>query len=632
MRGSGASRRRTRPRPAAPLTRNGNYWRAASRADRSMEIFHGTTILSVRRDGEVALGGDGQVTLGNVVIKATARKVRRIHNDRVLAGFAGATADAFTLFERFEAKLDKHQGHLTRAAVELAKDWRSDRILRRLEAMLAVADRTASLVITGTGDVLEPEFGIVAIGSGGPYAQAAARALLENTDIVRRRRSSSGRSPSPATFASTRTRTTSSKTLAREMSTTERRIRRRHCRRRAGRALASPAPWRTRGLARRAGRPRAAGAAPTLGLPTTTGTRGSMRSARAARRSCAPWARGRRCPPSASAPSRRCASRATTAPSLDFRPTSWASARSPGSSRSGPCARRCVQAGRATGVAVHRAARTRLDRLHGGTRATLRFDDGGGLCRRGSSSAPTALRSWVRASAGIVAVPQAVRPDRGRRQFRLRARASRAGAPVVPRRRRRCWRGCRCPGRRDVDRLVGAGCAGGRAQRARAATRWRARVAAAGGHALGAFTCITPAASVSAAVPAAAGGRRASAGARRRRRARRASAGGPGREPGIRRRRGAGRDPARARSRRRRRRAACCSSAMRVAAPDPCCAMQTVTDALARLFGRPHAAGRAPLRNLGMSAVDRTALRSSGCWRNPRCVKLSKLAFPWRTP
>ena len=156
-----------------------------------MELFHGTTILSVRRDGAVALGGDGQVTLGNVVIKATARKVRRIHSDRVLAGFAGATADAFTLFERFEAKLDKHQGHLTRAAVELAKDWRSDRILRRLEAMLAVADHTASLVITGTGDVLEPEFGIVAIGSGGPYAQAAARALLENTplpatDIVKR--------------------------------------------------------------------------------------------------------------------------------------------------------------------------------------------------------------------------------------------------------------------------------------------------------------------------------------------------------------------------------------------------------------------------------------------------------------
>ena len=148
-----------------------------------METFHGTTILSVRRDGAVALGGDGQVTLGNIVVKATARKVRRLHNDRVLAGFAGATADAFTLFERFEAKLDKHQGHLTRAAVELAKDWRSDRILRRLEAMLAVADRSASLIITGTGDVLEPEYGIVAIGSGGPYAQAAARALLEHTAL-----------------------------------------------------------------------------------------------------------------------------------------------------------------------------------------------------------------------------------------------------------------------------------------------------------------------------------------------------------------------------------------------------------------------------------------------------------------
>jgi len=149
----------------------------------SMEIFHGTTILSVRRDGAVALGGDGQVTLGNVVIKATARKVRRLYHDKVLAGFAGATADAFTLFERFEGKLEKHQGHLTRAAVELAKDWRSDRVLRRLEAMLAVADRSASLIITGTGDVLEPEYGIVAIGSGGAYAQAAARALLDNTTL-----------------------------------------------------------------------------------------------------------------------------------------------------------------------------------------------------------------------------------------------------------------------------------------------------------------------------------------------------------------------------------------------------------------------------------------------------------------
>jgi ATP-dependent HslUV protease, peptidase subunit HslV len=148
-----------------------------------MDLFHGTTILSVRRGAQVALGGDGQVTLGNVVIKATARKVRRIYNDRVLAGFAGATADAFTLFERFEAKLDKHQGQLQRAAVELAKDWRSDRILRRLEAMLAVADATSSLVITGTGDVLEPEYGIVAIGSGGAYAQAAARALLEHTEL-----------------------------------------------------------------------------------------------------------------------------------------------------------------------------------------------------------------------------------------------------------------------------------------------------------------------------------------------------------------------------------------------------------------------------------------------------------------
>lgn len=149
-----------------------------------METFHGTTILSVRRNGIVALGGDGQVTLGNIVIKATARKIRRLYHDRVLAGFAGATADAFTLFERFEAKLEKHQGHLVRSAVELAKDWRSDRVLRRLEAMLAIADAQASLVITGNGDVLEPEQGIVAIGSGGPYAQAAARALLENTELT----------------------------------------------------------------------------------------------------------------------------------------------------------------------------------------------------------------------------------------------------------------------------------------------------------------------------------------------------------------------------------------------------------------------------------------------------------------
>ena len=148
------------------------------------ELFHGTTILSVRRGRSVAMGGDGQVTLGNIVVKATARKVRRLHREQVLAGFAGATADAFTLFERFEAKLEKHQGHLVRAAVELTKDWRTDRVLRRLEAMLAVADRETSLIITGNGDVLEPERGIVAIGSGGAYAQAAALALVEHTDMT----------------------------------------------------------------------------------------------------------------------------------------------------------------------------------------------------------------------------------------------------------------------------------------------------------------------------------------------------------------------------------------------------------------------------------------------------------------
>ena len=149
-----------------------------------MEQYHGTTILSVRRGNCVALGGDGQVTLGNIVVKATARKVRRLYNERILAGFAGGTADAFTLFERFEAKLEQHQGKLMRAAVELAKDWRTDRVLRRLEAMLSVADRDHSLVITGNGDVLEPEHGIVAIGSGGAYAQSAARALLENTTLT----------------------------------------------------------------------------------------------------------------------------------------------------------------------------------------------------------------------------------------------------------------------------------------------------------------------------------------------------------------------------------------------------------------------------------------------------------------
>ena len=148
-----------------------------------MEQFHGTTILSVRRGSSVALGGDGQVTLGQVVVKGGAKKVRRLYQDRILAGFAGGTADAFTLFERFEGKLDKHQGNLMRSAVELAKDWRTDRILRRLEAMLAVADKEHSLIITGAGDVLEPEQGIVAIGSGGPYAQSAAKALLENTQL-----------------------------------------------------------------------------------------------------------------------------------------------------------------------------------------------------------------------------------------------------------------------------------------------------------------------------------------------------------------------------------------------------------------------------------------------------------------
>ncbi len=148
-----------------------------------MEQFHGTTIVCVRRGRHVAIGGDGQVTLGNIVIKGTARKVRKLYKDSVLAGFAGATADAFTLLERFEGKLEKHQGNLLRAAVELTRDWRTDRVLRRLEAMLIVADRDATLVLTGNGDVLEPEQGLAAIGSGGAYAQSAALALLQNTDL-----------------------------------------------------------------------------------------------------------------------------------------------------------------------------------------------------------------------------------------------------------------------------------------------------------------------------------------------------------------------------------------------------------------------------------------------------------------
>jgi len=151
-----------------------------------MDNAHGTTILCVRRGNDVVIGGDGQVTLGNTIMKGNARKVRRLYKDQIIAGFAGGTADAFTLFERFEAKLEKHQGHLTRSAVELAKDWRTDRMLRRLEALLAVADKSTTLIITGQGDVIEPEGGLIAIGSGGPFAQSAARALLDSTELSAR--------------------------------------------------------------------------------------------------------------------------------------------------------------------------------------------------------------------------------------------------------------------------------------------------------------------------------------------------------------------------------------------------------------------------------------------------------------
>lgn len=148
-----------------------------------MEQYRGTTIVCVRRNKQVVIGGDGQVSLGNTILKANAKKVRRLYNDKLIAGFAGGTADAFTLFERFEAKLETYHGNLTRAAVELAKDWRSDKILRRLEALLCVADKKTSLIITGNGDVIEPEDGLIAIGSGGPFAQAAAKALLQNTEL-----------------------------------------------------------------------------------------------------------------------------------------------------------------------------------------------------------------------------------------------------------------------------------------------------------------------------------------------------------------------------------------------------------------------------------------------------------------
>ncbi|KAF0808186.1 ATP-dependent protease subunit HslV [Alcanivorax sp. S71-1-4] len=151
-----------------------------------MEQYRGTTIVSVRRGNSVVIGGDGQVSLGNTIMKGNARKVRRLYHGKVIAGFAGGTADAFTLFERFEAQLEKHQGHLVRAAVELAKDWRTDRALRRLEALLAVADKENSLIITGNGDVIEPENNLIAIGSGGPFAQSAATALLENTELPAR--------------------------------------------------------------------------------------------------------------------------------------------------------------------------------------------------------------------------------------------------------------------------------------------------------------------------------------------------------------------------------------------------------------------------------------------------------------
>ncbi len=151
-----------------------------------MDQFRGTTILSVRRNNKVVIGGDGQVTMCNTVMKGNARKVRRLYNNQVLAGFAGGTADAFTLFERFEAKLEKHQGNLVRSAVEMAKDWRTDRVLRKLDALLAVADKTASLIITGNGDVVEPEDNLIAIGSGGPFAQSAAKALLQNTELSAR--------------------------------------------------------------------------------------------------------------------------------------------------------------------------------------------------------------------------------------------------------------------------------------------------------------------------------------------------------------------------------------------------------------------------------------------------------------
>ena len=168
-------------------TGRGAQWRSKHYRGSIVEAFHGTTILSIRRNGKVVIGGDGQVSMGNTIMKGNARKVRRLYSDRVIAGFAGATADAFTLFERFEGKLEKHSGNLIRAAVEMAKDWRTDKVLRRLEALMAVADAKASLILSGNGDVIEPENNLMAIGSGGSFAQAAARALVENTKLSARR-------------------------------------------------------------------------------------------------------------------------------------------------------------------------------------------------------------------------------------------------------------------------------------------------------------------------------------------------------------------------------------------------------------------------------------------------------------
>ncbi len=580
-----------------------------------METFHGTTILSVRRDGAVALGGDGQVTLGSVVVKATARKVRRLHNDRVLAGFAGATADAFTLFERFEAKLDKHQGQLARAAVELAKDWRSDRILRRLEAMLAVADRSASLIITGTGDVLEPEHGIVAIGSGGPYAQAAARGLLMHTALSatghrqrepdHRRRAlhlhqPAARDRSPGRAAMTAAAADCDVLIAG-----------------AGLVGLALAPALARAGLSVALVDHAAVTlpdAPRSGDDWDTRIYAISPGSAAFLRAEGAWqglAPDRVAPVEAMRVEGDAGARVGfSAYELGERALAWIV-------EERALREALVPLVHAAGVAVH-APRT-FESLSFSRDAA----DASPRRRRGADCAP-ARRRRRRAllgsrRGGDRGDDKALRTDRGGRQFRVRARAPRPRPPMVPRGRRhpRVAAACLAGGSRWSGRhpkparaelaALRAGCARRAGRCGRRACARRTPV-----HHAGRW--------LSAAARPAADGDRAPPGARRRRCAWRASAGRPGRQPGLRRRRGAGGDPARARIARRSRLHRSCSTVMRGAAPSRCSRCRPsptgsrVCSASRRRESGPRATSAWP---------PSTGCRPpSGCSRSPRCARL----------